>query len=200
MTINTDQSSKPKPPVLPTDFRGVGRYVVPVLGIEVPLLWNANSGNMQMIAGVQGDPVHFTNVIYDGILYTLTYAFPGIPRNPCSTIGPFSLLDLNGHLAEAHYVGSMTLDEVEPRRVNHFRVAAAWEPPPGLIPPIAGLPILRLPVMAGDIYVDADDSSLWRRLLHFGIQNAYAADLDEWILLDEFDHVAGEVVLPSECG
>jgi hypothetical protein len=200
VVTSADGTSRiPAPPSLPEDFRGVGRYVVPTLDVEVPFTWNANGGDMQMIAGSEQHPVHFTNVIADGTLYTLTYAFPGIPRNPCSTVGPASLADLNGHLSRAHFVGTMTLEGAVPRRVHHWRASGAWEPPAGLIPPIAGLPVLRLPVMAGDIYVDADDATVWRRLLHFGIQNAYAADLDEWIILDEFEHAPGDVDLPAEC-
>ncbi len=199
MTTTENGTATPAPPRLPDNFRAVGRYVVPSLGITVGFTWNATAGNMAMIAGSEGDPVHFTNVIQDGKLYTLTYAFPDIPRNPCSPMGAFSLADLNDHLTHASYVGAEILAGSPDRRVHHFRACAAVAPPPGLLPPIPGLPILRLPLMVGDIYVDAEDPTTWWRVLHFGLQNAYAPDLDEWILLDEFEHAPGEVSLPEEC-
>ena len=199
MTQIGNGTQRPATPRLPDNFRAVGRYVVPSLDITVGFTWNATDGNMAMIAGSEGDPVHFTNVIQDGNLYTLTYAFPDIPRNPCSPLGAFSRADLNGHLARASYVGAEVLSGDPERRVHHFRACAAVEPPPGMLPPIPGLPVLRLPLMVGDIYVDADDESTWWRVLHFGLQNAYAPDLDEWIMIDQFEHSPGEVSLPAEC-
>jgi hypothetical protein len=63
--------------------------------VELPFSWHGNAGNMQMIAGGENHPIHFTNVVYDGVLYTLTYKWPGIERRPCSPIGPFTLDELN---------------------------------------------------------------------------------------------------------
>jgi hypothetical protein len=36
-------------------------------------------------------------------------------------------------------------------------------------------------------------------VLYFGLQNACVPDLNEWILLDEFEHAPGEVSLPGDC-
>ena len=43
------------------------------MGVELPFSWHGNAGNVQMIAGGENHPIHFTNLIYDGLLYTLTY-------------------------------------------------------------------------------------------------------------------------------
>jgi hypothetical protein len=50
--------------------------------VEVPFTWHGNDGNLQMIAGGESSPIHFTNLIYDGTLYTLTYKWPGVERRP----------------------------------------------------------------------------------------------------------------------
>lgn len=36
-------------------------------------------------------------------------------------------------------------------------------------------------------------------MLRFGVQNLYDAQLDEWMVIDEAEPVAGEVTLPEEC-
>lgn len=161
----------PPPPQLPRDFTWTGRYEVPDLAVDVPFTWHGNAGNMQMIAGGESYPIHFTNFIYDGVLYTLTYKWPDIERRPCSPIGPFTLDDLNMALNSSRFVGAEILERQEPLRVNHFRVGVVWEPPAEVIPPIPGLPFLRNPLMSGDIYVDPEDSSKFWQVLHFGVQN-----------------------------
>ena len=189
---------RPAPPQVPEDFTWTGRYVVPDLDLEVPFTWHGDGGNFQMTAGREGDPIHFTNLVYDGRLYTLTYAFPDIPRHPCSDVGPFTLDDLNQGLAKARFVGKEVLDDATPRKVHHFRAGVVWEPGPDLIAPIPGVPI-RIPVMAGDIYVDRSDPTTFRKVLQFGLQNLYDPELDEWIVIDKTRRAAGDVTLPEEC-
>ena len=60
-------------------------------------------------------------------------------------------------------------------RFAFFATAAAPPRPPYL-------PILRLPIAAGDLYVDQGDSSKFWKVLHFGLQNLYDPALDEWIV------------------
>ncbi len=187
------------PPQIPADFTWTGRYVVPDLDVEVPFTWNGRGGNFQMVAGGEGLPIHFTNLIYDGQLYTLTYEWPGVPRNPCSHVGPFTVDELNAGLAEASFVGRETLHGEQIREVNHFRSTSVWEVPAELMPQGEGVPQLRIPLMAGDIYVDVDDPTTFSKILHFGVQNLYDPDLDEWIIIDHAEPVAGEVTLPDEC-
>ena len=147
----------PPPPQLARNFTWTGRYEVPDLGVEVPFTWNGNDGNLQMIAGGESSPIHFTNLIYDGTLYTLTYKWPDVERRPCSPLGPFTLHDLNMALQNSRFVGAEILERREPIPVNHFRVGVVWEPPPEVIPPIPGISNLRIPLMSGDIYVDRED-------------------------------------------
>jgi hypothetical protein len=188
----------PAPPRIPADFRWSGRYVVPDLGVEVPFTWEGRDGNFQMAAGGAGDPIWFTNLVYDGTLYTLTYTWPGIPRNPCSNVGPFTLDQLNDGLAKAHFVGPEILQGEQDQPVNHFRASVAVELPAGVVPAPPGIPI-RIPIVSGDFYVDRSDPTALRQLLHFGFQNLYAADLDEWIIVDHATDEAGVVTLPDEC-
>jgi len=76
----------PPPPQLPEKFRWTGRYVVSDLvdprtgkmGIEVPFVFYAQDGNVQMIAGGPGEPIFFTNFIYKDHLYTATFQWPGL--------------------------------------------------------------------------------------------------------------------------
>lgn len=35
--------------------------------------------------------------------------------------------------------------------------------------------------------------------LHFGLQNLYDQNLDEWILLDQFDDCPGDINIPNIC-
>jgi hypothetical protein len=191
--------SDPPPPQLPRDFAWTGRYEVPDLGVEVPFTWHGNAGNMQMLAGGESYPIHFTNLIYDGLLYTLTYKWPDVERRPCSPIGPFTVHDLNVALKNSRFVGTETLEREEPLRVHHFRVGVVWEPTPDVIPPIPGIPNLRIPLMSGDFYVDPEDSSKFWQVLHFGVQNFYDPEQDEWIRIHTIDDNAGAVEIPDEC-
>lgn len=198
-TATTTGSADPVAPRVPEDFRWSGRYVVPDLDAEVPFTWEGSGGNFQMTAGGEGEIIHFTNILYEGTLYTLTYEWPGVPRNPCSNVGPFSLDELNRGLESARFVGAETLEDLEPRSVNHFRAGIVWEPPPDLIGPIPGVPQIRIPIMFGDIYVDRADPTKFWKVLQFGLQNLYDANLDEWIVVDEIDQSPGTVTLPDEC-
>jgi hypothetical protein len=206
----------PAPPQLPRDFRAKGRYIVADLGIDVPFTWEGRDGDSQMIAGGDDFPIYFTNVISGGQLYTLTYKWPGLARRPCSPVGAFSLDDLNQFLAKARYVGSETLHGAANRPVHHFRAGVVWEPPASVVPPdvltpVGGTPdvgtggagpALRIPLMLGDFYVDRHDPEVFRQVLHFGVQNLYDPELDEWMIMKTFSHgkgEAGEVELPAEC-
>jgi hypothetical protein len=95
----------PRPPQFARNFSWTGRYEVPDLGVEVPFTWNGNDGNLQMIAGGESSQIHFTNLVYDGTLYTLTYKWPDVERRPCSPLGPFTLNDLNKALENARLSG-----------------------------------------------------------------------------------------------
>jgi hypothetical protein len=189
----------PPPPKIPRNFQWSGRYIVPDLDAEVPFTWNGKDGNFQMIAGDEDSPIHFTNLIYDGHLYTLTYAWPGVPRNPCSNVGPFTLDDLNTGLESSRFVGAETLHDAKQREVNHFRAGVVWEPGPDVIPAIPGVPQVRIPIMSGDLYVDQKDPTKLWKVLQFGLQNLYDANLDEWIVIDSSKPSAGKVTLPDEC-
>ena len=201
----------PPPPKFPKNFDAKGRYIVRDLDVDVPFTWTGKNGEYQMIAGGEQYPIYFTNVISGGNLYTLTYKWPDLARQPCSDVGPFSLADLNTFLASSRYVGPETLERSKPRHVDHWRVGVVWEPPPGVLPPelvtpvggtpetAAGQPKLRLPLMQGDFYVDQQDPTTIWQVLHFGLQNLYDPQLDEWIVLDKFSRRPGKVSLPAEC-
>jgi hypothetical protein len=195
----TKPFTDPPPPRIPRNFQWTGRYIVPDLDAEVPFTWNGKDGNFQMIAGDEDSPIHFTNLIYDGHLYTLTYAWPGVPRNPCSNVGPFTLDDLNTGLESSRFVGAETLHDAKQREVNHFRAGVVWEPGPDVIPAIPGVPQVRIPIMSGDLYVDQKDPTKLWKVLQFGLQNLYDANLDEWIVIDSSKPSAGKVTLPDEC-
>lgn len=189
------------PPALPDDFTWTGRYLVPDLDVEVPFTWVGRGGDFQMVAGGEDEVIHFTNVLTDGQLFTLTYEWPDVPRQPCSHVGPFTVEEFNEGLSGASYVGRETLHGTEGRpdhSADHYRSTAVLDLPPDLVPELEGID-LRLPLMAGDIYVDSQDPTTFRRVLHFGLQNLYDPDLDEWIFIDEVDPSAGDVSLPEEC-
>jgi hypothetical protein len=198
-TAPVSATTAPDPPEIPREFTWTGRYLVPDIDVDVPFTWHGDGENMQMTAGGEDDPIYFTNLIYDGVLYTLTYKWPGIERRPCSPIGPFTMDDLNKGLAGARFVGPETLDRKKPRKVNHFRVGVIYEPPPEVLPPIPGVGALRIPLMSGDLYVDRKDPTTFWQVLQFGIQNLYDPEQDEWIKITEVDDTAGEVTLPDEC-
>jgi len=186
----------PSPPRLPSDFRWEGRYIVRDLGVDVPFAWHGAGGNLQMIAGGATDPIYFTNILFDGWLYTITYQWPDTvpPSKPaCDCLGRLSLDTLNACLATSRHVGAEILKDSPPRAVHHFRVGvvlgeATAKPSP-----------FRLPIMQGDFYVDRADSSKFWKVLHFGLQNLLDPALDEWIVMQTFSDAAGNVTLPAEC-
>lgn len=199
------KSEKPAPPKLPRNFTWRGHYVVPdiidpetgKLGITVPFTWVGNNGDVQMIAGGENYPIHFTNFIYQNHLYTYTYKWPGLqseflpPLESCASLGEFSLEDLNAILATATYVEPLILKNGH--KVNLFRLPIVTPPPqpPGFY--------LRLPLILGDFFVDKKDPEKIWQVLHFGIQNLYAPDLDEWIFIEKFKDRPGEIILPPLC-
>lgn len=192
-------SSRPKPPRIPKNFNGKGRYLVPDLGIDVPFSFRGDDGNVKMIAGGKDDPIWFMNIIYGKPgktkhLYTVTYRWPGlVSRDRCSAIGgPFSRSTLNGLLARSSYVGKEILQGYPDRYVNHWRMTAVFPPlPPGKF--------LRLPIALADVYVDQGSPTTFRKVLHFGFQNVYDPELDEWFEMDTFQHKPGKVTLPQGC-
>lgn len=196
---STKRAATPPPPKIPRNFQWTGRYFVPDLDAEVPFTWNGKNGNFQMIAGNESSAIHFTNLIYNGNLYTLTYKWPGVPRNPCSNVGPFTLDDLNKGLESSRFVGAETLHDKKTREVNHFRAGVVYEPGPDVIPAIPGVPQVRIPIMSGDLYVDRKDPTKVWKVLQFGLQNLYDKNLDEWIVIDSSKASAGKVTLPDEC-
>jgi len=207
----TNIYTRPKPPFLPRNFSWCGHYFVPDLNLDVPFTWNGNNGNMQMTAGSIDYPIWFTNLIYDGFLYTFTYKWPGlVGEQKCDKLFPFTMDDLNTIFASASYVGEeiITSDTIcssgkkvgaeiieqnkKCLHVHHFRLAIALpRAPPGNH--------FRLPITSADIYVDKTNPSKFWKVLHFGFQNIYDPNLDEWIYVNEFKDVAGEINLPPEC-
>jgi sugar lactone lactonase YvrE len=192
-------SSKPSPPRLPKDFDGKGRYLVPDMGIDVPFSFRGSNGNVKMVAGGKHDPIWFMNIIYGKPgkakhLYTVTYRWPGlVSRDPCSAIpGTFGRTTLNGLLARSSYVGKEILQGSPDRYVNHWRMTAVFPPlPPGKF--------IRLPIALADVYVDQGSPTTFRKVLHFGFQNLYDPELDEWFEMDTFRHKPGKVTLPKGC-
>ncbi|TYB95073.1 hypothetical protein FXF53_25730 [Micromonospora sp. WP24] len=186
---------EPRPPLLPADFRGEGRYVVRDLGIDVPFTWQGRGGDSQMIAGGPEHPIWFTNVIYRNTLYTLTYKWPGIPATPprqCDRVGFFNRQILNDLLKTARYVGPEILQGKKDRRVDHWRVGVVGgSTQPGENP--------RFPIALGDVYVDQRNPSQWWQVLQFGFQNLFDPALDEWFTMTTFSHQPGTVTLPDRC-
>ncbi|MFE5488792.1 hypothetical protein ACFQ7Z_02295 [Streptomyces virginiae] len=187
-----DPSATPPPPRLPRDFRGKGKWIVRDLDITVPFIWEGRDGDSQMTAGGPQYPIWFTNLIYHDTLYTLTYKYPGVEEHPCSRIPGFSLEDLNQGFEGARFVGRETLRRTPQRQVNHWRVGVVFpDLPPGNHP--------RVPLALGDIYVDEKDRGTFWQVLQFGVQNLYDPELDEWLVMDTFEHRPGTVTLPRRC-
>jgi hypothetical protein len=186
---------EPRPPLLPADFQGTGRYIVRDLGIDVPFTWQGRNGDSQMIAGGPEHPIWFTNLIYHNTLYTLTYKWPNIPLNPpqpCHNVGFFNRQILNDKLKTARFVGPEILQGNKNRHVDHWRVGVvAGFTQPGAFP--------RIPLALGDVYVDQGDPSQWWQVLQFGIQNLFDPALDEWFRMTTFSHLPGQVTLPDRC-
>jgi len=111
----SDATEPPLPPRLPRDFQWEGRYVVRDLGVDVPFTWHGKDGNIQMIAGGSTDPIHFSNILYNDHLYTITYKWPNTvppPSNPeCVCIGRLPLDTLNACLGTSRYVGAEILKD-----------------------------------------------------------------------------------------
>lgn len=193
----------PAPPRLPEKFRWTGRYVVSdlvdhrtgKLGIEVPFVWFAQDGNMQMIAGKPGDPIFFTNFIYKDHLYTATFAWPKLewwkrsPFVPTPPLFKLSQEDLNTFLASSRYAGPEILQHKRSRHVHHFRATV-------VVPPLPSGSHLRFPILIADFYVDQKDSTKFWQVLHFGYQNLFDPELDEWIFIDKMENGGGELILP----
>jgi hypothetical protein len=193
----------PPPPQLPKKFYWTGRYVVAdlvdprtgKLGITVPFVWWGENGNTQMIAGWVGDPIFFTNFIYNNKLYTYTFAWPQLqrrflpPRALLVPVGDFSMEDLNAFFATSRYVGKTILQDKDYRYTHHFRatVVAPTRPPGARI---------RFALAQADIFVQQGDSTKFRQILHFGYHNLYDPELDEWIIIDKFQKGGGEFVFP----
>jgi hypothetical protein len=189
----------PKPPRIPRDFDAKGRYFVPDLGIEVPFTYRGSKGNSKMVAGGRDYPIWFMNIIYGKPgkakrLYTVTYRWPGVVQNvPCSAIpGNFSRKTLNSWLARSSFVGREILLGHPRRHVNHWRVT-------GTLPALPPGNFIRLPIALGDIYVDQKNPTTWWKVLHFGVQNLYDPEMDEWFELNTFKHRPGKVTLPKGC-
>ena len=182
----------PRPPRLPQDFRGKGTWIVRDLGVTVPFTWEGRNGDSQMVAGGPQYPIWFTNLIYHGTLYTLTYKWPGLTEHPCSQIPGFDLGRLNQAFRGARFVGREILQRNPDRYVNHWRVGA-------VLPKLPPGKFLRFPLALGDIYVDQNDRSTFWQVLQFGLQNLYDPELDEWLVMDTFEHKPGTVTLPRRC-
>ena len=182
----------PLPPRLPRNFRGEGTWIVRDLGITVPFSWQGRNGDSQMIAGGPQYPIWFTNLIYHGTLYTLTYKWPGLTTHRCSRIPGFDLKDLNKLLEGARFVGREVLQGSPDRSVNHWRVGV-------VVPSLPPGNFFRLPVALGDIYVDQDNRSTFWQVLQFGVQNLFDPQLDEWLVMRTFEHKPGTVTLPRRC-
>jgi hypothetical protein len=182
----------PRPPHLPRNFRGQGKWIVRDMGITVPFRWRGRDGNSQMIAGGPNYPIWFTNLIYNNTLYTLTYKWPGVSDHSCSRIGFFNLHVLNQALNTSRFVGREILQGTRRRVVNHWRVGFVFpQLPPGVF--------LRFPLALGDIYVDRHSRHTFWQVLQFGLQNLYDPELDEWMRMDTFRHEPGRVNLPARC-
>lgn len=189
------ERSAPRPPRLPRNFQGQGSWIVRDLGITVPFRWQAENGDMRMVAGGRRYPIWFTNLIYHNTVYTLTYKWPGVTEHPCSQIpGFFNLFMLNQAFKTSRFVGrEILVGNGNPRRrVNHWRVGLVWpQAPPGNF--------LRIGLALGDIYVDQGNRGRVWELLQFGVQNLYDPALDEWLRMDTFRHKPGRVGLPGRC-
>ena len=148
-----------------------------------------------MIAGGPQYRIWFSNLIYGGALYTVTYKWPRIRLNPnrrCDKVGSFSLQDFNNLLRTARFVGPEILEGIRDRSVDHWRVGiVVGQTRPGRA--------IRAPFALGDIYVDQHDPSTWWQGLQFGLPNLFDPALDEWFTLAAFSHRPGTVTLPRTC-
>lgn len=193
-------AAPPEPPRIPEDFTATGRYLVPDLGIDVPFRWEGGDGNSRMVAGGRDHPIWFENLVHGAPgepkrLYTVTHRWPGVVQAvPCGAIpGDFDRGTLNAWFERASFVGREVLVKGKRRRhVNHWRVT-------GVFPALPPGNFLRLPIAMADIYVDRSDPAKIWKVLHFGVQNLYDPELDEWFELDRFSRRPAKVSLPSGC-
>lgn len=201
----------PDPPQIPRNFVGHGRYYVPDLDVDVPFSWQARNGDVHMIAGSSNpkDPIHFENIIYTDPfgstdLYTITYKWP----TPIPTPGECTRVRIDGHridlktvnkfFATSSYVGrEIIFDRNRAAKVNHFRASFVIPIPLDTIPPFPF--VFRLPILSADLYVDPNNPRTFKKVLHFGLQNLYDEDLDEWFVMRTFKLRKGQVTLPKEC-
>ncbi|WP_042425622.1 hypothetical protein [Streptacidiphilus anmyonensis] len=192
LTADRPDPRTPPPPRLPRDFRGKGVWIVRDLGVTVPFTWEGRDGDSQMVAGGPQYPIWFTNLIFHGRLYTLTYKWPGLTEHPCSQIPGFDLDTLNQALSGARFVGREVLQGSPNRYVNHWRVGV-------VVPKLPPGKFLRLPLALGDVYVDQGNRGTFWQVLQFGVQNLYDPELDEWLVMHTFEHRPGTVTLPRRC-
>lgn len=191
-------TGRPVPPRLPKNFDAQGRYLVPDLGIDVPFTFRGSDDNVKMVAGGQNYPIWFMNIIYGKPgqpkkLYTVTYRWPGVTqKTPCGAIGNIGRGSLNSWLARSSFVGREVLQGNPNRYVNHWRVTA-------VLPALPPGSFFRLPIALGDVYVDQKNPTTWWKVLHFGFQNLFDPEFDEWFELDTFRHKPGKVTLPKGC-
>lgn len=197
------ESTLISPPQFPQNFQWTGRWVVDDLvpPVDVPFTWQGNNGNGQMTAGGPSYPVYFTNLIYNDRLYTKTYKWPNVVppvADTCVCLGRLSPETLNACVGSARYVGQEVLEDETPHCVNHFRLAVVLPvtPPPHF--PFYNPPF-TIPLMEGDFYVDAQDSTKIWKVLHFGFQNLLDPALDEWAVMEAFDDSPGQITLPPDC-
>ncbi len=184
-TQSLQATKTPRPPRLPRNFHGSGRYYVPSLKVNVPFWWNAQNGNVRMVAGGPRYKIWFTNVIYNGSFYTFTYHWPTpIPDVPCTPIPGVNLASFNDAFAKSHYVGPEILQNRPWRRAQHWRLSGSLGP---------------IPLTSSDLYVGQGRHTTWWQVLHFGLQNVYAPDMDEWIKMRTWSLKPGKVQLPAEC-
>ena len=202
---------QPDTPRIPNNFIARGRYLVPDLDVDVPFSWQARNGDVVMIAGSSNpkDPIHFENLIYtdsfgETDLYTITYKWPEPIPTPgeCSKIRigdkGIDLHSVNEFFSTASYVGrEFIFDKWRPVKVDHFRATLVIPVSIQELPPHPF--IFRFPILEADLYVDPGDPRLFRKVLHFGLQNLFDEHLDEWFTLDTFQLRPGRVTLPVEC-
>ena len=159
---------------------------------------------------------------------TLTYKWP-VPifgkLKVCSKVDRYTLADYNAFLKTSRYVGPAVLGGRAGPQVNHFRASIVFDfqkglvPPGHVLPPVggtpnvvaptagatpiaragSGLPPIRLPILIADFSVDKSDSHKFWQVLHFGLQNLFDPNLDEWIVMQQFSSKPGNVVLPDAC-
>jgi hypothetical protein len=100
------------------------------------------------------------------------------------------MADLNKFFATSRFVGRVILQERDLRFVNHFRATLVLSNGESGNHP-------RLALAQADLFVEQGDSTRFRQVLHFGYQNLYDPELDEWIIIDKIERGGGTFVLPE---